>query len=237
MDQHELADVDAFQVLLTGHVQINDPFRTDRRLERMPKRSGGHSAYSGTSKWLKPVWLELEHDPYKGDRLLAHKWLRPLNAPLSVQSWARLRSEMRLRKFNWTVLPETAFVEDSMAIEADWRSLWGRGLGSMRVDGTRNGKFVSFEMNCQTRHWMADYVHYGSFLLRPEPQEETWAKFEKDFPAVSRSFRKCGRSRCDEGERGGEARGKGGSASGGSRGKRGGGTKSRKKKSKHVKRT
>ena len=213
MDQHELADVDAFQVLLTGHVQVSDPLKTDRRLEH---------TYVDGPKWLKPLWLELDNDPYRGDLLASHKWIRPINAPLDGKAWERVRSELRARGFNWTVLPESAFIEDAPAIEATWKDMLSRGLGSMRTDGTRNGKLVSFEINCHTRGWMAEYTHRGSFLFRPEPLTVTWAKFAKDFPNMARSFRTCGRANCDGDSGGGGMGRRGGAKRGKGRGGRGG---------------
>ena len=56
---------------------MSDPLKTDRRLER---------TYPDGPKWLKPLWLELDYDPYKGDLLASHKWIRPLNAPLDYRS-------------------------------------------------------------------------------------------------------------------------------------------------------
>ena len=81
MDEHELPDVDALQVVLTGHAQVSDPLRTQRRREAAAAAGGGGSIErKAGAKWLKPLWLELDYDPYKGDRLVSHKWLRPLKS-------------------------------------------------------------------------------------------------------------------------------------------------------------
>ena len=46
----------------------------------------------------------------------------------------------------------------------------GRGLGSMRVDGTRNGKLLSLEISCHTRGWMAEWTHrWRPLTLAPTP--------------------------------------------------------------------
>ena len=56
---------------------MSDPRKTDRRLAR---------TYTDGPKWLNPLCLELDYDPYKGDLLASHKWIRPLNAPLDYRS-------------------------------------------------------------------------------------------------------------------------------------------------------
>ena len=181
MDNYKLSDVDAFQTLLTGHVQVSDPFRMDHKQPRI---------------WMKPLWLEIEYDPYKGDRLALHKWIRPLNAPISLNSWEQIRSDRQTLNFSWAALPDTAFLEDPRAIEANWANMLGRGLGSMRVDGTRNGKFLSLEVSCHTRYHLSHHSNRGSFLHRPEALEVTQGKFAKDFPGESNAFLTCGRSTC-----------------------------------------
>ena len=231
MDEHELPDVDALQVVLTGHAQVSDPLRTQRRKEgaaiAAAAGSGGAVERKAGATWLKPLWLELDYDPYKGDRLISHKWLRPLNAPLSVRGWRRLRHEVRAQDLKWTVIPEQLHLEDARSVQANWSTMLGRGLGSMRIDGTRNGKFLSMEVNCHTKRELSAVQARGSFLFRPEPPEVTWEKFETDFPDEARSFRECGKSKCGGGGGGG---GSGGSSGKGKRGKGGkGGLKQRKK--------
>ena len=82
----------------------------------------------------------------------------------------------------------------------------------MRVDGTRNGGFLALLATCQTRGWLAQDDHTGSFLFRPEPEAVTWQKFVKDFPEESAAIvaRK----------RGGGGGGKGGGKGGGRKGRK-----------------
>ena len=165
--------------------------------------------------WLKPTWLEADNEPHTyGRELNRQLFVRPLNAPLDAGAWKRLQAARAAAGFSWAFLPQSAVASTAPTIAklwearprtgkahdqgghttpdltpllslCRWETMLGRGLGSMRVDGTRNGALLAVLVTCQTRGWIAQDDHRGSFLFRPEPEAVTWAKFVKDFPDES----------------------------------------------------
>ena len=217
MDDFVLSDQDAIQVVLTGHAQVSDP-RWAARDDKSQRWGSAAEVERHGIAFLKPTWLEHDHDPLTFGRELNRQIrIRPLNAPLSKEAWARLEASRRRAGFSWAFLPQSSFASTPPTVARAWDSMLGRGLGSMRVDGTRNGGFLALLATCQTRGWLAQDEHTGSFLFRPEPEAVTWQKFLKDFPEESAAIvaRK---------------RGGGGAAGGGKGGGKGGGRKGRKKR-------
>ena len=176
MDHFSLTDTDAIQVILTGHTQVSDPLH-------LPRAGGAPTS----SVWIKPVWMEAENEPFEDRPLAVQKWLRPLNGVLQPAVWRELQQEQREYGFTWQRLEQRHHLSLPEGVVKQWPRLLGRGLGSYRFDGTRQGELLSVEANCHLREFLTDHIHIGSFLLRPETEQVTWQKFCEDFPAEARA--------------------------------------------------
>lgn len=176
MDKFGLTDADALQSLLTGHTQVADPKRVGLEPGSVYNDSGADQV------WLKPAWVEADDEPLYYRALAFQRWIRPLNAPMDPMLYNENLKEMRQRGFIWEMLPEEEFVTASHTLLKNWSLRYGRSLGSIRVDGTRNGNVRSVQLNCQTKTFLSMPENKGSFLFRPESHKVTWEKFCDDFP-------------------------------------------------------
>jgi hypothetical protein len=171
MDKFGLTDADALQSLLTGHTQVADPKRVGLEPGSVYNDSGADQV------WLKPAWVEADDEPLYYRALAFQRWIRPLNAPMDPMLYNENLKEMRQRGFIWEMLPEEEFVTASHTLLKNWSLRYGRSLGSIRVDGTRNGNVRSVQLNCQTKTFLSMPENKGSFLFRPESHKVTWEKF------------------------------------------------------------
>ena len=92
MDDFVLSDQDAIQVVLTGHAQVSDPRWAARDGKSQRWASAADVERHGIA-FLKPTWLEHDNDPLTFGRELNRQIrIRPLNAQLSKEAWARLEA-------------------------------------------------------------------------------------------------------------------------------------------------
>ena len=189
MDDFVLSDQDAIQVVLTGHAQVSDP----RWAARDGKSARWGSAADGERHgvaFLKPTWLEHDNDPLTFGRELNRQIrIRPLNAPLGKEAWARLEASRRRAGFSWPSCRRAPL----RARRRRWRASGTRcsAAGSARCASTARATAASRPLaTCQTRGWLAQ-DDFGSFLFRPEPEAVTWQKS----PDSPRSRRRWGRGR------------------------------------------
>ena len=171
MDKFGLTDVNALQALLTGHAQVGDPRRAGLEPGSVYNDSGAEQM------WLKPMWVEADNEPLYYRALAFQRWIRPFNAPMEAGAYHAHQKEMQRRGFTWKQLPEEEYVTSPATLIKDWTTRYGRSLGSIRLDGTRNGKVLSLQMNCQTKQFFSEPPNLGSFVFRPESTKVTWEKF------------------------------------------------------------
>mmetsp|Transcript_44762 Transcript_44762/g.117398 ORF Transcript_44762/g.117398 Transcript_44762/m.117398 type:complete len:571 (+) Transcript_44762:68-1780(+) len=157
MDSHVITDNDALQALLTGHAQVSDPLRASRHEQTTP--GSNERAIS----WLKPMWLEADHEPFTttgGSALARSRWIRPLNAPLALEVWRGIMAERARLNFTWTTLSESRFL--TLRNPELWEGMLRKQLGAKVADGAQ----LSIRLSCHVINWLAEHRTLAARLLR-----------------------------------------------------------------------
>lgn len=144
MDSHVINDADALQALLTGHAQVSDPMRATR----------SRAEDSGFS-WLKPFWVEADHEPFTtlgGSALARSLWIRPLNAPLEPHAWRRILDERARRNFTWQLLPEQRCLV--MKDPYQWESRLAAALDNRARASRGTTELLSIKLSCHMPDWL-----------------------------------------------------------------------------------